>query len=269
MLVQIKEQMELSRSGNLELCDRTLVQPNHHDWPEVPTRIHNNLIRQTKLNPVLFRSAQALGDIKRFFPRALHSTWQPSVYIPTLLVLDVFHIYMQQTDNHTQDNTLLLLIPGSLRLIHRLSWFKTQLKPSLRRMRADYLFKSGKWRVILSRWRSKHVRWNGNWIRTLQCHHLRVLLRVSRMGLWIKWGLFRSLQPSWGWERRRYEIKFYAVYKFVYTLVTRLTASLLSLLPLSHMVEFQRIQCFLLTLKITPIFKSPFKSDNQYGSWHT
>ena len=234
----------------------TLVQPNNHNWPEVSTRIHDDLIRQTKLNPVLFRSAQALGDIKRFFPHALHSTWWPSIYIPTLLVLDVFHIYMQQTDNHTQDNTLLLLIPGSLQLIHRLSWFKTQLKPSLWRMRADYLFKSRKWRVILSRWWSKHVRWNGNWIRTLQYLHLRVLLRMSRrMGLWIKWGLFRSLQPSWGWERQRYEIKFYAVYKFVYTLVTRLTASLLSLLPLSHMVEFQQIQC-------------PFKNGNQYGSWY-
>jgi len=67
--------MELSRSrGSLELCRRTLVQPNNHDWPEVPTRIHDDLIRQTKLNPVLFRSAQALGGIKRLFPHALHST---------------------------------------------------------------------------------------------------------------------------------------------------------------------------------------------------
>ena len=107
-----------------------------------------------------------------------------------------------------------LLIPGSSRLIHRLWWFKTRLKPSSRKMRANYHFKSGKRRVNLSQWRPKHVRWNGNWIRIQQRHHLRVLLRVSRMGLWIKWGLFRSLQPSWGWERSqlwRYEMKFYFV----------------------------------------------------------
>jgi len=42
-------------------------------------------------------------------------------------------------------------------------------------------------------------------------------------------------------RRWRYEIKFYAVYKFVYTLVTRLTASLFSLLPPSYMVVPERI----------------------------
>ena len=50
----------------------------------------------------------------------------------------------------------------------------------------------------------------------------------------IKWGLFHLLQPSWGQERWRYEIKFYTIYKFVYILITRLTALLLSLLPLCH-----------------------------------
>ena len=64
------------------------------------------MTRQARLNHILSRSAQALGDVKRLFPNA-PAQYLTAVRIPTIFVLDASHIYIRQTDNHTQDNTLL------------------------------------------------------------------------------------------------------------------------------------------------------------------
>ena len=99
-----------------------------------------------------FRNTQALGDVKRLLPNApaQHLT---AVRILTLLAHFWYLLlltYVWQADNYTQDNTLLLTFTWQPAIDASTLTFKTHLKPSSRRMRANYHFKSGEQGVSLS-----------------------------------------------------------------------------------------------------------------------
>jgi len=99
-----------------------------------------------------FRNTQALGDVKRLLPND-PAQYLTAVRILTLLVHFWYLLlltYVWQADNYIQDNTLLLTFTWQPAIDASTLTFKTHLKPSSRRMRANYHFKSGEQGVSLS-----------------------------------------------------------------------------------------------------------------------